>query len=652
MIDTAGLWERGAVISAVERLLERARRRRGGALFVVGGAGLGKTSCVNYAVAAASGDHVVGVGRGDVMESALPFGLVSQALDALGEPHVLGGTEFEEGLFGAGAVRAARFYRVLRRARELVTPVLLCVDDLHWADPDSLALLAFLCRRISELPVAVLGTVRPFPPMALQACEALAHDGLAEVEVLAPLGRRSAGALLTARAGRPVGDQDVLAAWKLANGNPLLLEQLARAAARGEDLAAPGAAVAGGGLLLSRFAGLPEQGLRVARAASVLGVRFSAELATVVAGVRGAEADQAVEALCRSGLVVAHSGVLGFMHPLFQQALYDELPAPVRARLHAVAFTTLHARGQDVAAAEHAVRADLEGDPTVVAVLRRAGTAALRAGALATAVDHLRVAARMAGDRPDPTLLLGLGEALLSTGRSGAAIEVCERLRTDLTVPVASRAGALRLLGRAHTSMGAYPVASARFAEAVELTVHADPAAAIEALLDDAMASWAATGPASSLPLVARARDLGRHAGPALRRRTAVAWAFVATLTGDGSGIPTADAAYAELAADPQAQAADLAWAWGTAVLYGHMLSFIERYADADRVLTRAARIAERLGATDAIAALAIAQAFLCHRRGQLEQSLAQLHRAAEPAEDAGRLEQRVVGVRSRSCLT
>jgi DNA-binding CsgD family transcriptional regulator len=633
MIDTVELWERGEVLDAVERLLDRTRAGRGGALFVVGGAGLGKTTCLNQARSLAAEDHVIGVGRGDVMESGLPFGLISQALDALGEPHVLGDVESEEGLTGVGAVRASRFYRVLRRARDVVTPVLLCADDLHWADQDSLALLAFLCRRIGELPVAVVATLRPFPPMAMQVSEALGHDGLAQVEVLAPLSRRSAGELLTVRAGRPVEDRQVLAAWKLASGNPLLLEQLARAAERGEDLEESEIAAASGGLLLSRFAGLPSNGLRLARAASVLGVRFPAELATVVAGLRNTEADQAVEALCRSGLVVTPGGVLEFAHPLFQQALYDELPPPVRARLHTAAFKTLHARGQDIAAAEHAVRADLVGDPAVITVLRRAGAAALRAGALATGVDNLQAAVRLAGDQADPALLLALGEALLTTARSAATVEICEKLRDDPTVTADTRAAALRLLGRAHTSMGAYRVAAARFAEAVELCADSDPPAAIEVLLDEAMASWVVTGPAKALPLAARARDLGRHANPALRRRTAVTWTFIATLTGDGSGIPAADDSYAELAADPQALASELAWAWGTTTVYGHLLSFIERSEEAEQVISHAAATAERLGAIDAFAGLILIRGYLCQRQGLLEEALGQLHRAAELTE-------------------
>src|SRR5690242_17775384 len=112
MIDSVGWWERETVAAAVDRLLVRTRSGRGGALFVLGSAGLGKTTCLRRAGAAAAPDHEMGEARGDEMESGLPFGLVSQALDALGCPDVIEGG-FDVPLEEGGAARAARFYRVL-----------------------------------------------------------------------------------------------------------------------------------------------------------------------------------------------------------------------------------------------------------------------------------------------------------------------------------------------------------------------------------------------------------------------------------------------------------------------------------------------------------------------------------------------------------
>ena len=89
--------ERDAVMAAVRGLIEEALEGRGGALFVAGEAGLGKTTVLERAVAAAQGRFKVGVGRADVAEAALPFGLIGQALEVLlggaAEPAEFGGAQ-------------------------------------------------------------------------------------------------------------------------------------------------------------------------------------------------------------------------------------------------------------------------------------------------------------------------------------------------------------------------------------------------------------------------------------------------------------------------------------------------------------------------------------------------------------------------------
>ena len=136
-----------------------------------------------------------------------------------------------------------------------------------------------------------------------------------------------------------------------------------------------------------------------------------------MAGLEGGDVDMALEWLGRTGLIEQPAGSdADFVHPLFRQALYDDLAGPVRTRLHARAFTVLHARGMDAQAAEQAVRAQLAGDPEAVAVLERAGHAARRAGALATAVTRFDAAVAMAGAGPALGLLLAQAEALLTGG--------------------------------------------------------------------------------------------------------------------------------------------------------------------------------------------------------------------------------------------
>ena len=116
---------------------------------------------------AASAGLAVGLGRGHPMETSLPFGLLAQALDGVGGRGLLG-----EDLPGPGTAgdRAARFYGVLRWLQDRTgSALLLAVDDLHWADADSLALVCFTCRRMGPLRLALIASLRPWPPQAARS---------------------------------------------------------------------------------------------------------------------------------------------------------------------------------------------------------------------------------------------------------------------------------------------------------------------------------------------------------------------------------------------------------------------------------------------------------------------------------------------------
>ena len=214
---SAVMLERDAVMAAVRGLLRDALSGRGGTLFVVGEAGLGKTTVLRYAAAVAGDWFRTGTGQADVGEAALPFGLIGQALDPLLDSHAA--------TTGTTQAPADYFYAVLARLRQAASqPLFLALDDAHWADPDSLTLLRLICRRITELPVAVLVTARPWPPEALRAGEELAASHLAAVQHLAPLSADAARSMLQGAVG---DERDRVAA--LCAGNPLLLGQVAAA---------------------------------------------------------------------------------------------------------------------------------------------------------------------------------------------------------------------------------------------------------------------------------------------------------------------------------------------------------------------------------------------------------------------------------------
>ncbi|MEA2618589.1 MAG: hypothetical protein QOE72_4372 [Chloroflexota bacterium] len=616
------MWEREAVLDAIRHLLESARAGRGGTLLVVGEAGLGKTSVLEHARRLAGGGIRVGAGRGDPMESELPFGLFSQALAAAGGPDLLGrGTT-------APAPPGANLYEVLRWIGEQgPDPLLLALDDLQWADNDSLALLSFLCRRIGERPVAVIGTLRPWPPRAREISAALVGGGHARLEQLRPLSERAARALLAAQAGDRQREAVMARALRLCNGNCLLLEQVAGSLRRGENLPEPtdtSRPWISDELLLARFAALPQPALRFAQAASAFGIHFRTRPVAEVARMDEAELDTAIEALSRSGLMRGSGGrALEFVHPLFCQALYEDMAAPVRARLHARAVTVLAGEGMDSEAAQHAIRADLVGDPAAIAVLESAGRAALRSGALQTAVHLLQTALDFSGERPSPALLGVLGEALLTGGRPVAAIEVQERLLDDHSLPPAGRVAVLRLLGHAHWASGASGRAALHLDEAAALAERSGLIpAAIEVLLDQAQTSWLTVGPGDSLRAVTRARDLAEHVDEPLRTRVCSAWGFISFLCGDPSGLDATATAAAEVERDLGAHLPELTSSWGALMTHGHVGKYAERLTEARRVLDVALGAAERLGAVEAIAAVALSLGDTLIRAGRLDEAL------------------------------
>src|SRR5215472_12315901 len=272
---TVRMHEREAVVEALRRLLDGAFAGRGGTVFVVAPAGLGKTSVLRAAAAEAEGRFDVRLGGGDAVEAALPYGLIGQVLGGEEELAVPG----EE---AADVPAASRFYATLRQIRRAAAdrPLLLALDDVHWSDPDSLTFLYLLCRRATRLPLAIVATARPWPDPALRAAEQLAAQGLAEIQRLAPLTDRAAREVLRDHFGDIGGDAADHAVAEC-DGNPLLLELAVpgpraagprptaepRARPEAEPRAEPRAET-GRRLLLARFSAADAVAQRYVRAAS------------------------------------------------------------------------------------------------------------------------------------------------------------------------------------------------------------------------------------------------------------------------------------------------------------------------------------------------------------------------------------------------
>ncbi len=628
---TGLLLEREEVLDAGTRALATAARGEPGILAIRGEAGTGKTSVLDAMTAAAEGFTIVRA-RGEEMETGLSFALLERLLSALEQDATSVAPADGEPVLEPSVPHL----RALERLRAVATtPLLLALDDLQWADADSLTTIAFLARRLDDLPVVLAVGVRGWPSAASDVVDDLAVSTGAHVHELEPLSAEAGRVLLEVAAGEAeISEETALRAHEQCGGNPLLLTYVAAELRRGTD---PLDALAGQeDLLLRRFAGLDADALALARGAALLGVRFHPGVAAALAELTHERA--ALGELAQRGLIVADGDHhMRFTHPLLRQALYEDVAPAVRQRWHAAAFAELVRRGRSVDAAEHAVRADLAGDPEAAAVLERVGRQALAAGGLRVAVERLQAAAHVLGDQAGAPLLLTLAEALCAVGRVGDAAQRCREVLDKADLEWRSRVDALVLLGRCSYLDGEADHGTWELQQAVDLAAAHDELAAIGPLLEQVVSTWMAAGPGHALPFAERAREIAHRSGDReLRERTDIAWGDVAMEAGDRRG-PAATRPAGRWLQSP-ARAADLPTADLVSPLsalypFAHCAFFTERFDEAQAAFDLAAARLSEAGAATGSSTAEIFRSNLLIRRGRLQEALDANARAGRYAE-------------------
>ncbi|MFD4773232.1 AAA family ATPase, partial [Streptomyces sp. NPDC058427] len=351
----------------LRELIDAARAGRGGALVLGGEAGIGKSTLLEHAAGAASGFRVLRAG-GSQLEAELPFAALHQlCLPVLGHLPELP-TEHRRALRIAFDLESGTsdVFRVGLATLGLLTaagqerPVFCVIDDAHWLDAASSKALAFLARRVSAEPVAMVFAIRP-PSGAsgLDALPTLTVDGLSDAD---------ARALLAAQSHETLDEQVRDRLVDEARGNPLALVALPRA----------------GGFVPPRPASVPTRvghGFRT----TLSGLPAQARLLLTIAGAdptgdpgllwpaaRSLDIDlpTAGAAATATGLVEFGTRVR-FYHPLARSAAYDAASAGERRLAHRVLAEVTDPVADPDRRAWHRAQAAAVPDEEVAAELER-----------------------------------------------------------------------------------------------------------------------------------------------------------------------------------------------------------------------------------------------------------------------------------------
>ena len=435
---------------------------------VSGDAGMGKTRLVAEVAAAAArqgfmvlsgrcaelGDSVPYLPLADALRSAA-FGQAPPALvDAIAARPVLGlllpdrNTKEMAGGEVPGMAQQQLFGAVLGMLAELAetAPVLLILEDMHWADRSTRDLLTFLSRVLHRERIAVIATYRTDDlhrghPLRAVAAELVRLSSVTAIEV-GPLGDEAMAEHLTALSAGPLEAASLETIIRRAEGNAYYAEELLAASTCGTDLPAGLA-----DLLLARLQRLSPDGQRVVHAAAVAGRQVDDDIVRLACGLDETEYEAAVrEAVANQLLVPDGDQGYAFRHALLREAAYADLLPGERTRMHATLAdlladpVRLAIPGTAAELAHHSLAShDIPGGFSASV---RAGQEAERLAAPAEAHRHFDQALALWDRVSDPEKLAGMQRGWLAfysatnaaaSGDLHRAIQQLRRLLTYVT---------------------------------------------------------------------------------------------------------------------------------------------------------------------------------------------------------------------------
>src|SRR5262252_8585286 len=368
MVDV--LVEREGFLASLEQLLDEALGGSGRLVFLGGEAGVGKTALAAALAEAASGP-VVRRGSCDSITTAEPLGPILDAVPELAEI-------VDQ---DAGMSRLRLFHKIRGLLSE--SPMLLVLEDVHWADEATLDILRFLGRRLAGAELMILATFRSEElsrdhPLTVVLGDLATLPGVIRMQ-LPPLSAAGVRQLLDAKGS----DLDADTVFQRTGGNPFYVTEVLAAGAERVPATVRDA-------VLAHVSRLSPAAREVTGVASVLGRRAEIGFLTAVSGRPLAAVDECLD----RGVLVTDGDAVGFRHDLARLAVEQSLSAAERASAHARALAQLLEQGSvdHRRLAHHAAGC---GDREAVA--RHAPLAAARSarlGAHREAAEHLQLALR------------------------------------------------------------------------------------------------------------------------------------------------------------------------------------------------------------------------------------------------------------------
>jgi DNA-binding CsgD family transcriptional regulator/tetratricopeptide (TPR) repeat protein len=436
-------------------------RGRGNSVLIEGEPGIGKSALVRAAVAEAptAGCHVFW-GAGDELGQALPL---LPFLDGLrvrepsANPRRNAIVRLLRGEVSADRgtdVPATLAEQLLALIAEQCTmrPTILVIDDLQWADQASLTLWGRLARSARQMPLLLAGMMRPVPQREDVLALRRVTDDAVRLQLTGLTKAEVADLIAALAGGRP--EDGLLRAADGAAGNPLYVTELIAALARSSsltvtdtgatELAGDSAPVSPSAAIADRLGFVAGPVREVLRAAALLGMDFAVRDLAIVLGRSVADLIPAVDEARAAGVLAESGHSLGFRHPLIREALYDEMPTPIRAAWHREAGRALAEAGAPAdRVARQVLRATGGGGRTTEPMdewmldwlARTADPLVGQAPGVAAELLARAVASLPADSAQSDWLASRLADALFRIGRGVEAEQVANRTLTHANEP-------------------------------------------------------------------------------------------------------------------------------------------------------------------------------------------------------------------------